>query len=251
MARPALQDFLQNYAFWLMDVAPVDSLALPIFSPLFGFSAITAPEITLEMETIQEGNWPYARKVIKSGNVSPMTLSRGVTYFDSDFYRWIVSAAMGDPEALQSRGFALSTALTADNDNNDAAAYAAINLGLLGLPRIGGPSPRRDMLLIQFFAHAPAEPDVILGRIAVEGAISEFIGMTPLLSAGIVEGLTFGGGKGLSKLSSRVPARAWKLKGCIPVRYKAASDFEGTSSDISIMELDMEVEEVEEISLAA
>jgi phage tail-like protein len=37
-----------------------------------------------------------------------------------------------------------------------------------------------------------------------------------------------------------VPARTWFLEGCQPIRYKAASDFDAHSSDVSIEELDID-----------
>jgi hypothetical protein len=53
------------------------------------------------------------------------------------------------------------------------------------------------------------------------------------------------------EFAARVPAKAWKLGGCLPTRYKAGSDFEATSSEISITELDVEPEALEEFSLSA
>jgi hypothetical protein len=47
----------------------------------------------------------------------------------------------------------------------------------------------------------------------------------------------------------RMPARAWLLKGCLPKRYKAGTDFEASSGEVSIMELEVEVERFEEYSL--
>jgi hypothetical protein len=41
------------------------------------------------------------------------------------------------------------------------------------------------------------------------------------------------------------------LYGCLPVRYKPGGDFEASAGDISIAELDVEVEYFDEIGLAA
>lgn len=46
-----------------------------------------------------------------------------------------------------------------------------------------------------------------------------------------------------------VPAKAWQLLGCLPTRYKVASDFEALSSDVSIQELDIEPLEVIEVNI--
>lgn len=247
--RAPLQDKLQNFAFWLMDVAPMDALAVPVLSPLFGFSAITAPEISLEVEEIREGNWPFARKVIKNGSIGTLTLSRGATFFDSDFWRWITASALGDAEALQSAAYGVATALAGQSDirlRNRASGVGAA-LGLLGFPRVGGPTVRRDMLLTQFFARSPGT-DGILGTTTVGAELLATGGLVAAQSAAAVSLLS--GSAPVSLGSTRIPARAWKLQGCIPIRYKVASDFDATSSDVSVMELDIEVEEVEEVSLA-
>ena len=47
----------------------------------------------------------------------------------------------------------------------------------------------------------------------------------------------------------RVPARGWLLKGCLPANYKAASDFDAMSQDISVASLELEIEEMDEITL--
>lgn len=48
-----------------------------------------------------------------------------------------------------------------------------------------------------------------------------------------------------------VPGRAWLLYGCIPTRYKAASDFDATDGGISIMELDIQPFAFVEFALAS
>ena len=53
----------------------------------------------------------------------------------------------------------------------------------------------------------------------------------------------------LNDLVSRVPARSWMLSGCIPTHYKASTDFDPLSSDISIMELTLQPQTIEEFSL--
>lgn len=92
MTRPLLTDLLQVHSFWLMDVAPIDPLALPVLTPLFGFSSISMPSIDIEMVEISEANWFFRKKVAKSASVSDITLTRGVTFYDSDFSRWILGA---------------------------------------------------------------------------------------------------------------------------------------------------------------
>lgn len=53
----------------------------------------------------------------------------------------------------------------------------------------------------------------------------------------------------LNDLLARVPGRAWMLKGCIPTHYKAATDFDALSADVSIIELTIQPEEFSEFSV--
>lgn len=101
-------------------------------------------------------------------------------------------------------------------------------------------SYRKNLLLIQF-------SDVSPFGVGAQG--------TGILGAG---GGGFLGGAGgsilnavlpLNDLISRVPARAWMLSGCVPTHYKAASDFDPLAADISIMELTLQPQSIEEFSL--
>ena len=46
-----------------------------------------------------------------------------------------------------------------------------------------------------------------------------------------------------------VPGKAWLLWNCIPTRYKAGSDFDATSGDVSLSELDVQPEAITEFAL--
>src|SRR4051794_26507779 len=105
-----------------MDVAPVDGFALPIFTPLSGFSSCTAPTMEIETHDISEGNWYFKTKLFKHADVQPLTLTRGATLFNSDFWRWMNATVTGDTSA-----------------------------GFPGIPlsvSLGGPTPRRQLILI-------------------------------------------------------------------------------------------------------
>lgn len=245
MPRSVVQDVLTNYPFWLMDVAPIELLALPVLTPSFGFSAITAPELTLETEEIQEGNWFFPRKVVRGASVGTITLSRGATFTDSDFYRWIRATLTGNTENFQSEGYNTATMLAAGTQQGGAVGALSFGVGamagLFGVPRIGGPSPRRDLTLIQFFGHEPTEDLVAAGlaqSVSIALSADGLLSMNPFAI-------------GISGRTQRVPARAWKLKGCIPTRYKVGSDFDAAGIEVSIMELDVECESFTELSLAA
>lgn len=201
--REPLLDWLQAFPFWLMDVSSIESLSLPLFTPLSGFASISAPEITVELQDIKEGNWHFKRSAIKGADVSPITLTRGVTFFDSDFWRWITAGITGNTGGL------------------------AISVGSLAGTFNIGPSPRRQLVLIQYFARNP------FGSVGSVIATAAAVGL----------------GTPPDYAPARVPARAWVLSDCLPTRYKAGSDFDARSGEVSIAELELKPELVEEISL--
>ncbi len=248
MARSALRDFLHDSNFWLFDVAPIDALSLPIFLPLSGFNSISAPELTLETTTVVEGNNPYPTHVVKSAEVGPISLTRGVTFYDSDFWRWMTAAVSGSTGSGSS---ALGGALRAE---------------------VGGVTYRRSLLLVHFFRNFGINPwssgsgdppsegyrdgVAVGGAIVGGGAISAATGATLGLGAGIAAGanltaLELWNGLAEGGTSVRVPARAFLLENCIPTRYKMGSDFDASSGQVSIAELEVHPEYVEEIALAA
>lgn len=47
----------------------------------------------------------------------------------------------------------------------------------------------------------------------------------------------------------RIPGKAWLLWDCVPTRYKAGSDLDGTSGDVAISEIDIQPTRIEEFSL--
>lgn len=262
MTRSPFFDPLRDSNFWLYDVAPIELAAsLPIFTPLMGFSAVSSPEITVETQQINEGNWPYTKSVVKSASVGSMTLSRGVSMVQSDFWRWVQSAVQGSTGS---------------------------NIGFLP---VGGVTYRRTLLLIHFFRNLPlpvsgfsfkdrpilaakdalGQAGLAIGGNAFVSTAAGFVAGTdvPLQGLGVAAssavqlgalqamGAFFGGSAGsgnalgIANIGIKVPARAFMLKNCIPTRYKSGSDFDASSGQVSIQELDIQPEIVEEIALSA
>jgi hypothetical protein len=243
MARSNLLDPLRDNNFWLYDVAPIDFIpALPLFTPLSGFSAVSSPEITVETQQINEGNWPFTKTVVKGGSVGSITLSRGVTWFNSDFWKWTVAALAG-------------------------------TTGLSGL-QLGGITYRRTLLLVHFFRNTPAQTlaQQVAMAAGVAGGLSTVTGFAVGAEAGLQSGALAGvasgvqlGSLGAATLAAnfapnaptsqstgiKIPARAFLLKNCVPLRYKTGSDFDATSGQVSIQEMDIQPEFVEEIALSA
>jgi hypothetical protein len=193
------------------------------------------------MFDITEGNWHFRRKVIKKVDTDAITATRGVTFFDSDFWRWTVASITGNPEGFQARitgGFGLS---------------------------IGGPTPRRNLLLIQFFARNPLNFSSLSGAasstlaLASAGLITKQLaqgGLGGIVAAGaaasgaVLSGRS-GGAFGPFEFTPRLPAKAWLLHDCIPTRFKTGTDFDARSGDVSIAEIEFAPEMFEEISLSA
>jgi len=240
VARSSLTDYLQNYPFWLMDIAPIEPLALPLFSPLLGFSSITAPEVNVEITEITEANWFFKRKVVKGGDASNMTLSRASKWYDSDFYRWVLAALAGNTGG---RGPLHATAL-------------------------GGATPRRDLLLVHFMSRNPIPAGAAQGLaaaagvLALQGTATALVGSPSSLAstaflagsaaqAQSIASSAAGAPLGPFEFAPRLPAKAWVLYGCVPARYKAAGDFDASDGSISIQELEIAVESWDELSLGS
>lgn len=234
MSRGPLTDYLQEHTFWLMDFAPVGSLSAPLFLPMAGFSSISSPEMQLETKEVPDGNWPFRRTVVVGAKVSPVRLARGVTAYDSDFYRWGMAAAMGDTGGRPNSIFRIE---------------------------VGGPTPRRTLLLIQFMAHTPGPTRQAAEGIAFAASMTGLMASAATMEKSVVGGIRAASVVGVPVLNeleggafefkARVPAKAWVLSGCIPTRWKAGGDFDAKSAEISIAEIEVQPDMIEEVSLAA
>ena len=218
-----------------------------MFSPFFGFSGITAPQISVEVDTFKDGTYIYPRHVVKGATVSPITFRRAASIYDSDFYDWIFSAVYGmDKNSVTLRNL----------------VGAAFNV----------PAPplalRRDLLVVQFArvnmggsiakALGADEPTEAFSRVAsiVGGSISAGIigGLASeasfLTTAGVGAAAAAAGmAVGPFAFASWMPGRTWLLHNCIPVSYKSASDFDANSAAISLMELEVQPDYVEEYTI--
>ncbi len=173
-------DKLPNYRFHLMDM----SFTTPVVLNLsYGFKSITAPGITLETKDITQGNQEYKRSVVLKASVEDITLEKGVSIFNSDFYDWVVQVIRGTPDQ------------------------------------------RRNLMLIQF-----SDTSMANGRVDLN------------LGGGPISVINF------NDLVGRAPGRSWMLKECIPVAYKAGSDFDALGNEISLESLTIRPYYIEEMS---
>jgi len=244
MPRRRILDVLQDHVFWAFDAT---NEGVPVFNPLFGFSTVTSPEINVNVETFKDGTYLYNRNVVKGGEVGPVVFTRAATMFDSDFYEWIIFALHGDKGYLGDGG-ALGK------------VGAAVGGFLSGGARI---TPRRNLLVIHFTtinikdAITSDDPLLNAGAAVTAGLAATFAasfvtsGGGALIAGGAVAGVAAAQGFGLGpfEFATRIPARAWLLHNCIPVRYRPGNDFDASSGQVSIQELEVQPEFVEEYSL--
>ncbi len=87
-------DHLNNYRFHLFDVSFV---APAVFNISYGFARITMPEISVEMKEVKEGTSEYKHYIPLSAGVGQITLERGVSVFNQDFYPWVKRVIAGAP----------------------------------------------------------------------------------------------------------------------------------------------------------
>lgn len=225
---------LHSHLFWAFDAS---NSGVPVFNPLFGFSKISAPQINAEIEMFKDGTFIYNRAVVKGGSVGQILFERATSMFDADFYDWIMFTLHGN------------------KDFEEGGTLGKIASFLTGS---GRSSPRRSLLIVQFtninIAGGGSDRDIAL-RVAGTAALAAITaGLASSSVAGAaIAGAAVGGavayGIGPFEFATRIPARAWLLHDCLPVRYKAGSDFDAGNAAISLQELEVQPEHIEEFSL--
>ena len=226
MTRALFNDKLMSFQYHLLDVDFSMSVPPWVLLPSAGFSSISAPEIAIETETIEEGVDPFIHHTLKKASTNTLTLQKGVSAFNSDFWRWTMACLRGD------NGWSPGLIPT-------------------GPPKI--PGKRRTMLLMHYTGISPE---------GLGAALSEASGPVEKIRAGLL-GAAGGGAAaaaqtikvltgGLIDLGiTSVPGKVYMLIDCLPTRYKPASDFDAASSEVSLEELDIVFHRMEEMSLSA
>jgi phage tail-like protein len=193
MARSIRTDHVQNYRFRaiIMDggsqpgLAILASAATSLLGGAFGsFSKISVPGVSVTTQDIQEGVWPFTRKVITSASLEEVTLERGVTVLDSSFWQWAIGAITGD------------------------IARKTVMIELLHRAQEPAlfPGPQQDRL----------KAATLTGTLT--------IGKADYVTATIRPAIP-------------IVAKRWVLHDCIPIRVKPASDLDATSGEVSLAEL--------------
>lgn len=250
MARLRLRDFYQNFRYHLLDVtvtrsgglaqaaaqstlnaaglgkvAPQASGPFTVLQPQIAFSSISHPELDIETEEINGGTNPFPVHFTSGGKIPEITLERGVHLGDQDFHNW--------------------------------AKLAIYGRGLY----------RRNLLLVQFFSEPLIPNDRSLAKLGSATATMGILGGAARLGGGVEQaaqaflsasglalvGAAALGGSGvtgsIANVQAAISGRAWRLIGCIPTGYKSGQGLEGTSADITIAEITVQPEYMEEFSL--
>ncbi len=232
MPRIRLEDRLQDHLFWAMDISANKSL--PIFTPLFGFSSISAPKIQAEIESFRDGTYNYPRHVVKGGQIPPITFTRAASLYDSDFYDWIYQAIEGQTVAKSLAGRVGGVLGQASGRvRRSLLIFHFSRINLAGGINQGGAA---GSILSGFQA-------AILGAgagLSIGGAVGAGI-------AGAAAG-ALGFSAGPFEFATWMPARAWVLHDCLPSEYVSGSDFDATSGEVSTMSITVMPEWIEEFS---
>lgn len=251
MARLRLRDFYQNFRYHLLDItvtrsgglagaaalsslgaatgvgkiAPEASGPFTVLQPQIAFSSISHPGLDIDTEEIKGGTNPFPVHFTSGGKVPEITLERGVHLGDQDFHNW--------------------------------AKLAIYGRGLY----------RRDLLLVQFFSEPLSPTDRTLAKLGaaqatmgllstidgigggVEVAAQAFASASGLAIVGAGGQVAAGAAGAVSDVQAAIAGRAWKLIGCIPTGYKSGPGLEGTSSDITVAEVTVQPEYMEEFSI--
>ena len=172
----AVGDRLQSYAFHLVDISPSARAPFWTLHQLngAGFTTCSAPSYTVETEAIGQINSRHKMHYAKSLECGSITLTRGVSAYDSSMYRWLMRSSMGEDYT------------------------------------------HRNLVLIHFMGFSPYDQAVLNNNV---------YGMVRL----------FG--------------KAYVLYNCLVTSYNAGSDFDATSGEVSIAELEIQPEYFSEVSL--
>jgi len=235
MPRGMLSDELRVHEFHLLDVDWSFSVPPFVLFPTAGFSSITMPEMSIESEEIREGTSNFIHHVLGKASMNSITLQKGVTPFNSDFWRWTVACL---------------------NGNNTDSSYGVTSfladlagaVALQGLPPV--PGKRRNMLIMHGTGISPEG----LVESMNKGSGVDAVKGAALLPAAGVAALTdqlAAWTNGMVDVGiTSIPGKVYMLFDCLPTRYKPGSDFDASATAVSIEELEIVFSHFEEFSLA-
>jgi len=89
-SRPQADDALQSFRYQVMETDDTSYLETTA-----GFNSVTTPEISNEVAEYREGNRIYTMKFSGVPSVENVTLSKGLTRGQSNFWDWALAALNG------------------------------------------------------------------------------------------------------------------------------------------------------------
>ena len=129
MARPRVSDLFQNYPFWLVDVSPsVRPPFVTLGGPLYGFSEISHPEITVDQARIAQLNQSFPDYTFMGASTGSITLKRGARFYDSSFFIWVDRYIQGE-DSSERNLLLIHFMGQAFPDSNEARVAGGISLG--------------------------------------------------------------------------------------------------------------------------
>jgi len=232
MPRGIFNDRLSAHQFHLLDVD--FSLAVPpwVLLPSAGFSSISAPEVTIETHEIKEGTDPFVHHTLGKASMNSITLSKGVSVFNSDFWRWTMGCLKGNPTSQDNLFQFLGQVAT------------------LQAPPI--PGKRRNLILMHLTGISPG--GLAQSVVSADGVDAVKAGLffgTAGLVTGLAQGIEAVTGGIVDFGITSVPGKVFMLFDCLPVRYKPGSDFDANASEISLEEIEIQCHRMEEFALLA
>lgn len=211
-----LEELLLNHEFHIIDVDVKPPFNPPfVLFPTAGFSAISSPSVSLETTKLVEGTSDYTHPIVTGkAAVEPITLSRGVTMFNTDFWKWISGTIAG---------------------KEDGSVGLNSNMSFV-------PSARRRNLLLMQSSGLSAEG---VAQVISGGNPMERMKATSLMPlAGVAASFGYSASfmdSGVTDIGMiGVPARAYMLYGCIPRSYQSGSGFDAMGFGVSIESLEIE-----------
>jgi len=99
MPRAIVLDKMQRFRYHLFEMGGISISGIfkgSDLNPIFGFSRISSPVMSVRVKTINPGNALFPEYVVQNSEFGQITMGRGVVSVDSDFWQWIVKAVAGE-----------------------------------------------------------------------------------------------------------------------------------------------------------
>ena len=89
MARTRLDDMMQAYPFWLVDIDPSQVPPFFVLNPLLGFATCSGVSYGVDVKEHRPLNSMYSKHLPEAASVDPVTMTTGARFNRGDFARWV------------------------------------------------------------------------------------------------------------------------------------------------------------------